>query len=193
MKKIFITLMLTTILCLAQTTVAQQTGSAQIAIDDTTAIEAVSDTTDTFDEDTDTAFTAPNFTFNINDSPDSLVNHLLTKFFAGISFFLIILFLSPLILLVLVCYLLYKNNKLKQELRELRVSNGETVRYHQPRKTVATPEERWHEGIRLVSIGLGLAVLFVCVFGVGFLFGVALFIAIYGAGQMVDAKIRIKS
>lgn len=162
---------------------------------DTTAIDVFSDTTSIDSSsaaaaDT-TAATPNNFTVNIggsglNDMLDSMGET--PEYMFVLSILIILFVLCPMAIITLICYFIYRFRKQRLQLAEMAMRNGQPIPEDTKPKRVETADDYWRSGVRNVAVGLGLAVLFYCVFGFGVFVGIGLFVAIYGAGQMVIAR-----
>ena len=100
---------------------------------------------------------------------------------------LVIFFLAPVGVLALLFWFIYKNRKQKLRLAELAMAKGQPLPDSLAPGRLEPAELVWRKGIRNVSVGLGLACLFAFMEW-GWAIGIALFVAIYGGGQMVIAR-----
>ena len=106
---------------------------------------------------------------------------------AGMVFAVVVLFiifiLSPVALIGIILYFVYKNRKQKMKLMEMAIKSGNTI----PLETMAPSPTRndylWNKGIKQIFTGVGLAILLYVVIGkLGLAIGA--FIAILGIGNM---------
>lgn len=158
-------------------------------------ITACSDTTDADSADVDTAHT---YTYNHNnidfdDSPGSFFQALSKAGFAGgaIAFFVSVIaifaILSPVLLIAVILYFIFRNRNQKYRIVEKAMSEGKTI----PEELITADKQSfeylWSKGIRNASIGLGLVCLF-WILGAEELIGVGLLVFFMGVGQAVIAK-----
>ena len=178
------------------------------AIDDTTAIIAFSDTTTVAGEEDSTAAvtssSSSSTTYFYEFTEEDLKNLPAPfKFIMGLLgsamgvggavlaiICLLIVFailLSPILIILLVLWLINRNRNEKLKLAEQAIRNGQS--YDTFMETTPKSQQLWEQGIRKVSIGIGLAILFwfldfTSLIGIGFL------VACYGGGQMFIAHQR---
>ena len=100
---------------------------------------------------------------------------------------LVMFFVAPVGILALLFYFIYKSRKQKLRLAEMAMAKGQPLPGGLLREQAEPAELVWRRGIRNVSVGLGLACVFYF-FGMDFFVGIALFVAIYGGGQLVIAR-----
>jgi len=163
-------------------------------------ITAYSDTTATDSTDTDTAFVASHNSNNIYDSsmPDSFLEHLASSGFSmgAFSFLIavvgIVAILSPIILVAVILYFIFRNRNQKYRLAQAAIAQGKSVPQDLLREDRQTNEYLWSRGIRNASIGLGLVCMF-WIIGAEPLIGVGLLVFFMGVGQAVIAKTTRKS
>lgn len=169
---------------------------------DTSAIEAFSDTTGTGN---DTASTAavpaasprtPSFQVDIDhDSLDEMnegLNEMGKNIFGTVAILLILFVFSPVAIIGLICFFIYKLHKQKVELAETALKNGQPIPQDLRNDKPKTPEQYWQNGIKKVAIGLGLVALFAVGLDSWALSSIGFFVAIYGAGQLVISKTMAK-
>lgn len=194
MKKQIITLAACALLALGFTTetaagtaAAQAVAPAALAAD-TAGIDAYSDTTDTA-----VAVIPQGATYSVSMDSDSMeeVARRMMGFTGeaaiAIVAILVIFFLAPVGVLALLFWFIYKNRKQKLRLAEMAMAKGQPLPDSLAPGRLEPAELVWRKGIRNVSIGLGLACLFAFMEW-GWAIGIALFVAIYGGGQMVIAR-----
>ena len=106
---------------------------------------------------------------------------------AGMVFAVVVLFiifiLSPVALIGIILFFVYKNRKQKMKLMEMAIKSGNTI----PLETMAPSPTRndylWNKGIKQIFTGVGLAILLYVIIGnLGLAIGA--FIAILGIGNM---------
>jgi len=159
--------------------------TAQISTADSLGIEAISDTTEVIEEPLDNSY---GMEF---DSLEDLFKSVWKDSMSGVMLpligVLLIFFLLPIIVVALILYFIYRNEKRNKELAEKLITSGQQV----PASllpTVLKPREiLWRNGISKVSIGLGVAVV-LWLIGAKLLAGIGIAVAFYGAGQMVMAR-----
>ena len=96
--------------------------------------------------------------------------------------------LAPLIAFIfLIKYFINRHNK-RIELAEKAIENGVPIPEAAKSLKKESPEYYWKRGIRNVSIGIGIAIMFAFVNHAGFLVGCGLMLACYGIGQLVIGK-----
>jgi len=202
MKQFLIAMTMLAALGLPANTMAQKhrhtprpAAAAQQQPADTSAIEAFSDTTA---QDTDSVVSLQTPTFQVGIDQDD-VDDMKESFsdmwnsLLGVSIILLILFVfSPLAIIGLICYFIYKSRKQKLRLAEMAIKNGQPIPQDLRNDTPKTAEQYWQTGIKKVAVGLGLVVLFVVGFDSWALASIGFFVAIYGAGQLAIAKTTAK-
>ena len=96
--------------------------------------------------------------------------------------------LAPLVAFIfLIKYFINRHNK-RVELAEKAIENGVPIPEAAKPLKSESPEYYWKRGIRNVSLGVGMAIMFAFVDGSGFLVGCSLLLACYGIGQLVISK-----
>lgn len=99
-----------------------------------------------------------------------------------------LLFLAlPVILLIVLLRYLMKRSEINAELARKAMEEGREVPHSTLRGETEYDVFLWRKGVRNVSIGLGLTVLFLCM-GAESLAGVGLLVACFGGGQMFVAR-----
>lgn len=202
MKQLFIALAMLAALGLPAETAAQKhrhtprpAAVAQSQTADTSAIEAFSDTAATA-SDTATAATAATVTPQIPsfqvDMGENTLHGLRENVFGIIGILLILFVFSPVAIIGVVCFFIYKLRKQKVKLAEMAIKNGQPIPHDLRNDSPRTPEQYWKTGVKKVAVGLGLVVLFVAGFDSWALASIGFFVAIYGAGQLVIAKTAAK-
>lgn len=155
---------------------------------DTAGIEAFSDTTGA-----GTAQPAAHSSYSVSvdaATVDSLLKDrpwFANDMFGVFMILLLVFVLAPLLILGLLFYFIYKSRKQKLRLAEMAMEKGQPLPGGLLREQAEPAELVWRRGIRNVSVGLGLACVFYF-FGMDFFVGIALFVAIYGGGQLVIAR-----
>lgn len=186
-------------LCLPLSVYAQTVPALQnTAVTDTNGIVAYSDTTVT---DTAAANSADGedqhgagaMTINDVSDPFNLIAYLTTLDFGGVIvaiFFVllcIITVLSPVILIAVILYLVFKRRNDRYRVIEKAMETGQPLPDDMKRGAIESNEVLWRKGVKNFFIGLGLIAVFVS-FGIESLIGVGVLVALYGAGQGVIAK-----
>ena len=164
------------------------------------SITAYSDTTAVDSTDTDTTYAASHN--NNNDyncsSPDNFIEHLANSGFnmGAFSFFIavvgIVAILSPIILIAVVLYFIFRNRNQRYKLAQAAIAQGKSVPQELLREDRQTNEYLWSRGIRNASIGLGLVCMF-WILGAEPLIGAGLLVFFMGVGQTIIAKTTHKS
>lgn len=94
---------------------------------------------------------------------------------------------SPVILIVVVLYMVFRRKKERYRIIEKAMETGEPIPDELRRTETMSPDMLWRKGIRNASIGLGILALALCI-GSEFIGGVGLLVAFYGVGQAVIAR-----
>ena len=199
MKNLMLILTTAFALCLPLSVYAQTVPALQnTAVTDTNGIVAYSDTTVT---DTAAANSADGedqhgagaMTINEVSDPFNLIAYLTTLDFGGVIvaiFFVllcIITVLSPVILIAVILYLVFKRRNDRYRVIEKAMETGQPLPDDMKRGALESNEVLWRKGVKNFFIGLGLIAVFVS-FGIESLIGVGVLVALYGAGQGVIAK-----
>lgn len=199
MKNLMLILTTAFALCLPLSVYAQTVPALQnTAVTDTNGIVAYSDTTVT---DTAAANSADGedqhgtgvWTINEVSDPFNLIAYLTTLDLGGVIvaiFFVllcIITVLSPVILIAVILYLVFKRRNDRYRVIEKAMETGQPLPDDMKRGAIESNEVLWRKGVKNFFIGLGLIAVFVS-FGIESLIGVGVLVALYGAGQGVIAK-----
>lgn len=199
MKNLMLILTTAFALCLPLSVHAQTVPALQnTAVTDTSGIVAYSDTTvtDTATADNEggeDARGAGAMTINDVSDPFNLIAYLTTLDFGGVIvaiFFVllcIITVLSPVILIAVILYLVFKRRNDRYRVIEKAMETGQPLPDDMKRGAIESNEVLWRKGVKNFFIGLGLIAVFVS-FGIESLIGVGVLVALYGAGQGVIAK-----
>lgn len=186
-------------LCLPLSVQAQTVSALQkTAVTDTSGIVAYSDTTVTDtaaanSADGEDRHGAGTMTINEVSDPFNLIAYLTTLDFGGVIvaiFFVllcIITVLSPVILIAVILYLVFKRRNDRYRVIEKAMETGQPLPDDMKRGAIESNEVLWRKGVKNFFIGLGLIAVFVS-FGMESLIGVGVLVALYGAGQGVIAK-----
>lgn len=199
MKNLMLILTTAFALCLPLSVYAQTVPALQnTAVTDTSGIVAYSDTTVT---DTAAANSADGedkhgtgvWTINDVSDPFNLIAYLTTLDLGGVIvaiFFVllcIITVLSPVILIAVILYLVFKRRNDRYRVIEKAMETGQPLPDDMKRGAIESNEVLWRKGVKNFFIGLGLIAVFVS-FDIESLIGVGVLVALYGAGQGVIAK-----
>ena len=197
MKKYLITL--TMLLALGQTPPAvaqsQQSTNEQELVDSTRqddALEAYSDTTGVADT---TVVSTHHRIGGYSGSGGSLINDILGDFGAeglmGMAFVLMILMIicvfSPVLIIGLILFFIYRNRKQKMRLAEMAMRQGQPIPDQLLVEHKETDDELWKTGIRQTFLGVGLLAFF------GYLdsslgIGIGILVAVIGLGKLAIVK-----
>ena len=164
------------------------------------SITAYSDTTAVDSTDADTTYAA---SYNNNNdynssTPDRFLEHFANSGFnmGAFSFLFavvgIVAILSPIILIAVILYFIFRNRNQRYKLAQAAIAQGKSVPQELLREDRQTNEYLWSRGIRNASIGLGLVCLF-WIIGAEPLIGVGLLVFFMGIGQTIIAKTTHKS
>lgn len=164
------------------------TATAAQTSDSDDELEAYSDTTEVYD--TDSA-TTQSYQFNIDeDGMDRMTrgfSWLADGLIGTLLIFLIIFVFSPVAVIAVICYFIYKNRKQKMQLAEMAMKNGQKIPEDIVSRRRQTDDEQWSKGIKNIFLGLGLVCLFAFMgFDTGK--GIACLVICYGVGQAVIAR-----
>ena len=133
------------------------------------------------------------WTINDVSDPFNLIAYLTNLDFGGVIvaiFFVllcIITVLSPVILIAVILYLVFKRRNDRYRVIEKAMETGQPLPDDMKRGAIESNEVLWRKGVKNFFIGLGLIAVFVS-FGIESLIGVGVLVALYGAGQGVIAK-----
>lgn len=173
---------------------ATQAQPQQVQKTDTMGIEAVSDTTEADSAAEDTATMSMQYPHNRQGGSVFLFDDffdnsdpIFSFYFAGIIIFIIFV-VSPLLILALLGFFIFKWRKQNLKLAEMAMQNGQQIPTDVKAKRLETSDDYWRSGIKKISIGLGVAVVGVLCFDSWEIAGIGFFVAIYGAGHLVIAK-----
>lgn len=173
--------------------------TAQKAANDTSGIEAFSDTSSVGSSLADTAQQpySQYQSYQVSVNPDdaerafSLMENMFDTMAGGMLFALaiivIIFVIAPLAILFLIFYFIYKYRKQKLQLAETAMKNGQPIPNHITEKPKAKDEDTWKRGVEKMFLGLGIIA---CCWVIGLSFGIAAgcILFFYGLGLMVIAK-----
>lgn len=179
-------------------TAAKQTAAKAAGHDkteDKEGLEAFSDTTSA-PVDSASAYAAgqaQNRSYSVTVSEDDARNMFGTLSDAmndmlGVAMVILIVFVfSPVAILALLFYFIYKSRKQKLKLAEIAMQNGQSMPDGLLKPTVMPDEQMWRKGIKNIFLGIGLMFLF------GFMgfergIGIGFLVLFYGAGQAVIAR-----
>lgn len=185
---------------------AQQNGNkttATLKVDaQDQGVDAYSDTTDVDSANVDTA--ASNYDededFSVRTPVDDLasVSDMIESSILPLVAVLVIFLITPVLIIGLICYFLYKYRKQKIRLAELALEKGQpipdgVINESKPKTTPQTKAEAKvvdqdtaAKGIKYAFLGIGIAILGVCMDG-NAIIGAGLLVACMGAGQFATA------
>ncbi len=204
MRKILIALAIFTATCLPSDAVSQKLHrhdsvavSQAVTPDDTTGMEAYSDTTsvDTsgYDNMADEELYAERMLDKVTD-PFRLIAFLTSSGIGGVLvaiFFVLLCLLvvfSPVILLAVILYFVFRRKKESYKVAEKAMETGNPINGDLVKNRTADNDALWIKGIKTMSIGVGIFVLGCFFMDADFIAGVGALIAIYGVGQAVIAR-----
>lgn len=102
---------------------------------------------------------------------------------------LLLIFGGPLFIIALIIYLIFRNRREKYKMAQEALRQGKDL---PPSMTPAAPRaydgDLWAKGIKDTALGLGLTLLFLCIFGWGIMTGVGLLVTCIGIGKLVIVK-----
>lgn len=197
MKNFLIAVIAMVSLSMSQGTVAQNhrhTPRMSVTAADTSAINAFSDTTDT---DTMPASVPAVSSYSQNvgtDSMDDFMTHAFGMVDGMITTVLVLLILfvfSPVAILIVLFYFVYKSRKQKIQLAEMAMKNGQQIPDNLFKRKSLTEEDLYRKGIRTVSLGLGLGAL-LWFASTELAVSVGLLLVFIGAGKIVIAKTSVR-
>lgn len=198
MKKTFIALALIAAIGLPTSTNAQRhrhtpRTAVAAAQQDTSSIEAFSDTTDTTSNiDTTASTSGRNYQFSFDDQDlDDFFNRngdSINDMVAAVFIVLIVCLFSPAVIIGLICYFIYKSRKQKLQLAEMAMKSGQPIPQKVMKKPLSTHEDYRKAGIIKIAIGLGITVLGWVGAGSNVIASIGLLVAIYGGGQLFIAQ-----
>ena len=161
------------------------------------ALEAYSDTTQVGDTTTtvtgQTTSRSHSYTFNVNGS--SVFKDLLDEFglesMMGMTFVLMVLLIifvfSPVLILGVLLYFIYKNRKEKMRLAEMAMKQGQPIPDQLLVEHKETDEDLWQKGLRQTFLGVGLLAFF------GYIdstlgIGIGILVTVIGLGKLAIVK-----
>ncbi len=157
------------------------------AYSDTTAAHAQTpvmavdaDDDDDADDLVDASSAAGGFLHGLSDFNDSILP---LVFVVAILIFLAF----PFIVLIVLLRYLFKRSKARMELAQKAIEKGQPIPETVCGKRASAPADLWRTGIRNVSIGAGLVLMF-AIWGSAFLTGIGALVLCYGVGQLVIVK-----
>lgn len=158
----------------------------------TDELEAYSDTTEVYE--TDSA-TTRSYQLNIDeDGMDGMVRGFgrLADGMIGTLFILLIIFVfSPVAIIAVICYFIYKNRKQKLKLAEIAMKNGQKIPEEILPQQVQADDELWRKGLKNIFLGIGLIFLFSFMgFDTGI--GIGCLVIFCGLGQAVIARTSVR-
>lgn len=151
-------------------------------------LEAYSDTTEVYDAD---SATTRSYQLNIDeDGMDGIVRGFgwLANGMIGTLFIILIIFVfSPVAIIAVICYFIYKNRKQKLKLAEMAMKSGQKIPEDVLPRQVQGDDELWQRGLKHIFLGIGLIFLFAFMgFDTGI--GIGGLVIFYGLGQAVIAR-----
>ena len=176
----------------AQTTQKQE---HQELVDSTQqdSLEAFSDTTDTVDDSTVVSASHRMGGYTVGDDSmfDVVFSNLGAEGLAGMAFVLVILLIifviSPLTILGVILYFVFRNRKQKIQLAETAVKQGQPIPDQLLVENGVQNDDLWQRGIRQTFLGIGLMIFLGYVAGeIGFAIGAL--VACIGIGKLVIVK-----
>lgn len=176
----------------AQTTPKQE---QQELVDSTRqdSMEAFSDTTDTVDDSTvvSASHRMGGYSVGSDSVIDGVFSNLGVEGLAGMTFVLVILLIifviSPLTILGVILYFVFRNRKQKIQLAETAVKQGQPIPDQLLVENGAQSDDLWQRGIRQTFLGIGLMIFLGYVAGeIGFAIGAL--VACIGIGKLVIVK-----
>jgi hypothetical protein len=197
MKKYLITLMMLATLGTGQCLMAQnqQPKDDQELVDSTQqdALEAYSDTTGVADSTVVSqnhrlgGYTVHNNSQMVND----IINSVGIEGMAGMVFALIVLviifILSPLVILGVVLFFVFRNRKQKMKLAEMAMKQGQPIPDQLLVDHKETDDELWQKGLRQTFLGVGLLAFFGYV-GSTLGIGIGILVTVIGLGKLAIVK-----
>ena len=197
MKRFLIAVIAMVSLSMSQGTVAQNHRHAprmSVTAADTSAINAFSDTTAA---DTMPASVPAVLSYSQNvgtDSMDDLMSHafgMADEMVMTVLILFILFVFSPVAILIVLFYFLYKSRKQKIQLAEMAMKNGLQIPDNLFVRKSLTEEDLYRKGIRTVSLGLGLGAL-LWFASTELAVSVGLLLVFIGAGKIVIAKTSVR-
>ena len=178
-----------------------RTAAQAKSSDDTTALEAFSDTTGTssvVDDTVQSTYSTYHVSINQDDVDpkffgiiDSMFESLAGGMMLALIITVIIFVIAPLVILFLIFYFIYKYRKQKLQLAETAMKTGQPIPTELAKKPSVNDEDAWAKGVKKVALGAGLiACCWILDFELGIAAGYIFFF--YGLGLMVIAKTTTK-
>lgn len=100
----------------------------------------------------------------------------------------VLIFLAfPFVVFIVLLRYLFKRSKARMELAQKAIETGQPIPENLCGKQAAPAADLWRTGIRNVSIGAGLVLMF-AIWGSAFLVGIGALVLCYGVGQLVIVK-----
>jgi hypothetical protein len=205
MKKYLIVLSMLLTLGLAQDTLAQsqQPADEQELVDSTRqddALEAYSDTTATADTTDTTIVSSQHRIGGYSNNGGSLINDILGNFGAeglmGMAFVLMILMIifvfSPVLIIGLVLFFVYRNRKQKMRLAEMAMKQGQPIPDQLLVEHNESDDDLWKKGIRQTFLGVGLLAFFGYT-GSTLGIGIGILVTVIGLGKLAIVKTSNKN
>lgn len=198
MKKTLIALALIAAIGLPTSTSAQHhrhtpRTAVAAAQQDTSGIEAFSDTTDTTSN-VDTTASASGRHYQLSFDDQDLNDFFnqngdsISDMVAVVFIVLIVCLFSPAVIVGLICYFIYKSRKQKLQLAEMAMKSGQPIPQKVMKKPLSTHEDYRKAGIMKIAVGLGITVLGWIGTGSNVIASIGLLVAIYGGGQLFIAQ-----
>jgi hypothetical protein len=110
----------------------------------------------------------------------------------GVVSALVLLFIfgGPLFLIAWIIYLIFRNRREKYRITQEALKQNGFVPNNdfKPMATMPDARDLWARGIRDTALGVGLTLLFLCIFGWGILTGVGLLVTCIGVGKLIIVK-----
>lgn len=170
----------------------QPAAAGAKADEPTDELEAYSDTTEVYE--TDSA-TTRSYQLNIDeDGMDRMVRGFgwLADGMIGTLFILLIIFVfSPVAIIAVICYFIYKNRKQKLQLAEMAMKNGQKIPEELLSRQAQADDELWRKGIKNIFLGIGL-IFFFSFMGFDTGIGIGGLVIFSGLGQAVIARTSVR-
>mgnify|MGYP006988861584 CR=1 FL=1 len=202
MKKYLLAMIMLLATGLATTTPAQPPAKDTTELVDTThwgdALEAYSDTTGVADTTVVSrhhrigGYSSTNGSDIVNDILDGIG----MEGVMGMAFVLLILFiifvLSPVLIMIVLFYFIYKNRKQKIRLAEMAMKQGQPIPDQLLMEHQESDDDVWQKGIRQTFLGVGLLTFFGYI-GSTLGIGIGILVTAIGLGKLVIVKTSKKS
>ena len=186
----------------ANVTVDKNGAKVSAAIDNDTinGVVAFSDTTSATAQDEDSQDEEYTYQYSSDNDIQELkdvMNALGTSVFLPIALVAILFVVAPVIIIIIICYFIYKNRQQKLKLAEMAMKNGQPIPdsilgYSTKKQgnntgksniaSMPTDDQLWRKGVMHVFVGIGLMFLLDAMMG-SFGFSIGVLVALYGAGQ----------